>query len=53
MMGVGGESNKTAVEETTDSSKRADTSKRILFNYPMIKQTDMMEDMKAEVNKLI
>ena len=36
------------VDKTNDENE---SSKRILFTYPMIKQTDMAEDMKAEVRE--
>ena len=32
-----------------DHKEDNESSKRILFTYPMIKQTDMSEDMRAEV----
>lgn len=40
-LGAGGEAGK----------EEGDTAKRIVFTYPMIKQTDMSDDMKAEVRR--
>ena len=37
----------------TDAKEDAESNKRVIYTYPMVKQTDMPDDMKAEVMEMM
>ena len=53
MLGLNGEALGSGKEESgAGIGVVGDSTKKTIFSYPMIKQTDMMEDMRTEVKKI-